>query len=55
MIFMKKILLLLVISSINISCNSQTDLETLKFEDKLLNLDNLEKEQGTEYYIKGLK
>ncbi len=43
-----------MISSITISCTSQTDLEALKFEDKLLNLDNLEKDYSIYVPLEGI-
>lgn len=49
-----KQLLLLTITLIFISCTSQTDLETLKFEDKILDLDNLEKDYSIYVPLEGI-
>lgn len=51
---MKQLLLLLIICSITISCTSKTDLEKLKFEDKLVNLDNLEKDYSIYVPLEGI-
>jgi hypothetical protein len=51
---MKKVIFLFIISSMIISCNSKTDLETLKFGDKLLDLDNLEKDYSIYVPLEGI-
>ena len=51
---MKQLTLLIIISLTIASCSSRTDLKTLKFGDKLLDLDNLEKDYSIYVPLEGI-